>query len=84
MAYKVVDVSSWQGDIDWGAVKTSGIAGAIIRFADGMYVPRDSQFDANMAGAHAAGLHVGVYIFSRAANAAQAVEEADRTIDAAL
>ena len=73
MAYKVVDVSSWQGDIDWDAVKASGVAAAIIRFADGMYVPRDSQFDANMVGAHAAGLHVGVYIFSRAANAAHAV-----------
>ena len=84
MAYKIVDVSSWQGDIDWSSVKASGVTGAIIRFADGMYVPRDSKFDANMAGAHAAGLHVGVYIFSRAANAAQAVEEADRTIDAAL
>lgn len=82
MAYKVVDVSSWQGGIDWAAVAADGVIGAIVRFADGMYVPRDSQFDANMAGAHAAGLHVGAYIFSRAANAAQAREEADRTIDA--
>lgn len=73
--YKVIDVSEWQGDIDWKKVKADGVVGAIIRFGDGDY--KDVKFDANMKGAKAAGLHVGAYIFSRAGTAAQAKKEAN-------
>lgn len=72
--YKVIDVSVWQGKIDWLKVKADGVVGAIIRYADGHYL--DKNFDANMTGAKKAGLHVGAYIFSRAKTKAEAESEA--------
>lgn len=80
MAIRGIDVSEWQGLIDWQKVKASGIQFAIIRYADGLYI--DRYFHQNMAQAAKAGLHIGVYIYSRAINAAQAKEEARRTIEA--
>ena len=78
--YRIIDVSSWQGDIDWSKVKSGGVVGAIIRYADGLTI--DNRFKQNMTGAKRVGLHVGAYIYSRAVNAAQAREEADRIINA--
>lgn len=78
--YKVIDVSEFQGNIDWAKVKADGVVGAIIRYCDGLII--DAYFEKNMKGAKAAGLHVGAYIFSRAVNAAQAREEAQRIIAA--
>lgn len=76
-----VDVSAWQGSIDWNAVAASGVEFAIIRAGyrttgKGVLY-KDSYFEANMKGAKAAGLKVGVYIFSQAITTAEAVEEAD-------
>lgn len=73
---KVIDVSEWQGKIDWKKVAASGTKGAIIRYADGSYL--DPTFDRNMKQAKAAGLHIGAYIFSRAKTAAGARKEAKR------
>ncbi len=56
-----IDVSSWQGAIDWGAVGRSGIGFAIVRIGDGYY--RDSRFRENWDGARAAGLVRGAYQF---------------------
>ena len=81
MAYKAIDVSSWQGEINWKKVKAAGISAAIIRYADGSYL--DKYFQKNMKEAKAVGIHVGCYIFSRAVNAAQAKEEAARLYKAA-
>ena len=78
--YKVIDVSEWQGAIDWVKVKASGISGAIIRYADGDYL--DKCFDKNMTAAKAAGLHVGAYIFSRAKTSSAAEREAERLYNA--
>lgn len=78
--YKVIDVSSWQGDIDWKKVKADGVVGAIIRYADGSII--DNEFERNMKQAKANGIHIGAYIFSRAVNVAQAKEEAQRIIAA--
>lgn len=74
--YKVIDVSVWQGYIDWKKVKADGVTGAIIRYADGDTL--DSRFKENMQSAKAAGLHIGSYIFSRAKTKAQAEKEATR------
>lgn len=67
MATKVIDVSKYQGKIDWGKVKKAGIAGAIIRCGycnrDGS-ITEDAYFKANMAGAAAVGMPVGVYVYS--------------------
>lgn len=61
---KGIDVSKWQGSIDWNAVKAAGIEFAIIKAGgsdDGFY--KDPFFEANYNGAKAAGLHVGAYYF---------------------
>lgn len=78
--FKVIDVSVWQGEIDFNKVKADGITGVIVRYADGNYL--DTRFKINMKNAKAAGLHVGAYIFSRAKNAAEAKKEAARICDA--
>ena len=67
MATKVIDVSKYQGTIDWPKVKAAGIAGAIIRCGycnrDGS-ITADPYFKRNMVGATAAGVPVGVYVYS--------------------
>lgn len=75
-----VDVSEYQEDIDWVALKNSGIDFAIIRcgfrgYETGVLV-EDSRFRENIEGATAAGMPFGVYIFSQAINGAEAAEEA--------
>ena len=75
-SYKVIDVSDWQGKIDWKKVKADGVVGAIIRYADGNTL--DTRFAENMKGAKAAGIHIGSYIFSRAKTKAEAESEAER------
>lgn len=78
--YKVIDVSVWQGAIDWAKVKADGVVGAIIRYGDGDML--DSRFDENMRNAKANGLHIGSYIFSRARTKAEAEAEATRIYNA--
>lgn len=59
-----IDVSHWQGAIDWEQVKASGIDFVIVKAGGsdaGFY--RDSRFDENYEGAKAAGLMVGAYYF---------------------
>jgi len=56
-----IDVSVYQGNIDWGAVKGSGIAFAIARVSDGTF--KDTKFDQNWPGIKAAGLIRGAYQF---------------------
>lgn len=75
-----IDVSKWNGKIDWTAVKKSGVDFVIIRCAyrgssTGALVV-DPRFEENIAGATAAGLKVGVYFFTQAVNEVEAVEEA--------
>ena len=79
-SYKVIDVSDWQGQIDWKKVKSDGVVGAIIRYGDGNVL--DKRFAENMKNAKAAGLHIGSYIFSRAKNIAEAEAEATKLYNA--
>lgn len=79
-----IDVSSWQGNIDWKAVKASGIEFAIIRVGyrgskSGVLV-EDSCFKKNIQGATAAGIKVGVYFFTQAVTEAEAIEEASMVL----
>ena len=83
---KGIDVSSFQGVIDWESVAQDGVEFAIIRmgirgYGTGKLVV-DEQFEANMEGALAAGLDVGVYFFSAAVSEEEAIEEADFLIEA--
>ena len=64
MTRQGIDVSHWQGDIDWEQVKASGIDFVIVKAGGsdaGFYT--DSRFEENYAGAKAAGLMVGAYYF---------------------
>jgi len=75
-----IDVSKYNGDIDWDKVRNAGIQFAIIRAgyrgsSTGALV-EDPYFRQNMQGALAAGLKVGVYFFTQAVNEVEAVEEA--------
>lgn len=79
-----IDVSKWNGDIDWDKVKDDGVEFAIVRAGyrgsvTGSLV-QDICFDANMKGAAAAGIPVGVYFFTQAVNEVEAVEEASAVI----
>jgi lysozyme len=55
-----IDVSYYQGTIDWSAVAADGVQFAIIRVSHSTQF-YDPQFDANWEGARAAGIHAGVY-----------------------
>ena len=79
-----IDVSKWNGNIDWEAVKNSGVNFVIIRCgyrgsSEGLLI-EDSKFKSNIKGAQAAGLKVGVYFFTQAVNEVEAVEEASMVI----
>ncbi|NLH01256.1 MAG: hypothetical protein GX488_05050 [Clostridiales bacterium] len=79
-AFRGIDVSEHQGNIDWQAVRDDGIEFAIIRAGYRGYsqgkLYEDSCFRKNIEGALAAGLKVGVYFFSQAVNTDEASEEA--------
>ncbi len=79
-----IDVSKWNGDIDWDKVKNAGVEFAIIRAgyrgsSTGSLV-EDPYFAANMKGARASGIPVGVYFFTQAVNEVEAVEEASAVL----
>lgn len=80
-----IDVSEYQGTIDWKKVKAAGIDFAIIRagwrgYGSGSY-NKDSCFEKNYNGAKAAGISVGVYFFSQAITVEEAAAEAQFTLD---
>ncbi len=79
-----IDVSKWNGGIDWKAVKNSGVSYAIIRCGyrgstTGALI-EDPKFRSNIQGAQNAGLKVGVYFFTQAVNEVEAVEEASMVL----
>lgn len=79
-----VDVSVYQGDIDWKKVKAAGFDFAMIRCGNRGYVTglmvEDTKFKQNIKGALDAGLQVGVYYFSQAISMQEALDEADFVI----
>ena len=80
-----IDVSKWNGSVDWNAVKNSGVSYVIIRCgyrgsSTGALI-EDPKFVSNIKGAKAAGLKVGVYFFSQAVNEVEAVEEASMALN---
>ena len=78
-SYPGVDVSAYQGNIDWKKVKQSGIDFAIIRLGYRGYesgkLVEDTYAVQNLNGARAAGLKVGAYFFSQALTVKEADEE---------
>ncbi len=82
-----IDVSKWNGAINWSEVANSGVKYVIIRCgyrgsSTGVLV-EDSLFKSNIAAAKSAGLKVGVYFFTQAVNEVEAVEEASMCLELA-
>ncbi len=80
-----IDVSKFQGRIDWDGVASDGIDGVIMRlgyrgYSKGDIMP-DDTFEYNMKGATRNGLKVGVYFLSQAISEDEAVEEAEYVIE---
>ncbi len=81
-----VDVSYYQGEIDWEKVSASGMKFAILRIGYRGYGTKgslnpDATFQDNLEGAKQAGLDVGVYFFSQAVNEEEALEEAQFVLE---
>lgn len=79
-SHKGIDVSKYQGDIDWKAVKEDGVEYAFVRlglrgYESGKLV-LDEYFDKNMRGANEADVAAGVYFFTQAVTVEEAKEEA--------
>ena len=73
-----IDVSVWQGEIDWEQVGKSGIDYAMIRAGYGnLSTQKDKYFDDNIAGAEKAGLDYGIYWYSYADSPEDAALEAE-------
>lgn len=79
-----IDVSKWNKEIDWDKVKNAGVEYAIIRVgyrgATTGALVEDPYFEKNIKGAVRAGIPVGVYFFTQALDAVEAVEEASMVI----
>ena len=80
-----IDVSEWQGEINWKKVAATGISFAIIRcgfrYIESNELGTDERFKENIEGAIDAGLRVGVYFYGTAVNKEEAREEAEYTIN---
>lgn len=84
-----IDVSQWNGKIDWNAVKADGVDFAIVRVGFRGYGTTDlikppmldRSVDTNLLGAAAAGVPVGLYFFSQAITIDEALEEAGVCVD---
>ena len=80
-----IDVSRWNGNINWNQVKNSGISYVIIRCGyrgstKGSLIV-DPMFEDYIKGATAAGLKVGVYFVTQAVDEREAVEEASMVLE---
>lgn len=78
-----IDVSKWQGTIDWGKVKAAGIDFAMIRIGfrgENGTIYKDSYADYNIQSAVSAGVKVGVYFYSTAVSTDEAQQEASWVI----
>ncbi|MGR4775034.1 RICIN domain-containing protein [Bifidobacterium adolescentis] len=62
----VIDVSSWQGDIDWAKAKADGVEGAIIRLGFGWGNDADAKAQRNIAECKRLGIPFGIYWYSYA------------------
>ena len=83
---KGIDVSEWQGNIDWTQVKESGVEFVIIRVGgrgtEKGTLYSDDSAQAYYEGATAVGLKVGAYIFAQSVTVEEAIEEAEFVLDA--
>lgn len=81
-----IDVSYYQGEIDWEKVKADGYEFVFIRiglrgYGEEGIIKVDEMFHENIKGAQNAGLDVGVYFFAQAINEEEAIEEANFVLE---
>lgn len=85
--YFGIDVSEFNGSINWQAVKNSGVQFAVIRCGYRGYrtgaIVKDARFDENIRNASAVGIKVGIYFFSQAVSISEAIVEANYAADLA-
>ncbi len=85
VSHKGIDISKYQGDIDWEKVKADGVEYAFIRLGIRGYgsgkIVIDEYYEENMREASAAGVETGVYFFTQAITVEEAVEEANYVIE---
>ena len=85
VSHKGIDVSKYQGNIDWPAVASDGVEYAFVRLGIRGYgsgkIVLDEYYDQNMRGAKEAGIKTGVYFFTQAITVEEAVEEADYVLE---
>lgn len=85
ISHKGIDVSKYQGDIDWEAVASDGVEYAFVRLGIRGYesgkLVLDEYFDQNMRGADDAGISAGVYFFTQAVTVEEAIEEAEFVLE---
>ena len=82
MAIKGIDVSEFQGNIDWNKVKADGVEFAILRVGFGMDVTSqdDKYIERNISECERLGIPYGVYLFSYANTVEKAKSEAEHTL----
>ncbi len=76
---KGIDVSQYQGDMDWAAVKNQGISFAFIRIGHGSH-KMDPYFKQNITNANAVGIKTGVYFYSTSTSVDEAISDAQWVI----
>ncbi len=85
VSIKGIDISKYQENVDWEKVAAGDVQFAMIRVGIRGYgtgeIVMDGTFEANMSGATAAGMDVGVYFFSQAVNETEAIEEANFVLE---
>ena len=85
ISHKGIDVSKYQGNIDWTKVKNSNVEYAFLRTGYRSYgaglITEDTAFKQNIQGANNAGIGIGVYFYSQAINTTEAIEEAQSVLD---
>lgn len=83
---KGIDLSRYQGEVDWALVAADGVDYAMIRVGIRGYgtgeIVIDDTLDANMMGATYNGIDVGAYFFTQAISEEEAIAEADAVIEA--
>ena len=75
-----LDISKWQGDVDFNALKEAGVEFVIIRVGTSSGINGenlvDSKFEQNINGANKAGIPVGIYFYSYANSEDRAISDA--------
>ena len=75
---KVIDVSYWQKDIDYGLVKQAGVRGVIVKITEGQEI--EETWLGHVAEAEKHGLKWGVYCYSHASTPEDAAAEANEVL----